>query len=103
MEPHPRQGISCGKVITFSRLIESGPHGSTLAFVFSNKAWKAMSDPAFLPGQKVRTPFGDIRTVREQIGHQVFVKEADINAWYDFSQLQLVTGSKDTSRQPRRR
>jgi hypothetical protein len=43
--------------------------------------------PRFHPGQKVRTKFGDIRTVRKQIGSQVFVEEPDINLWYDSSQL----------------
>jgi hypothetical protein len=43
--------------------------------------------PHFDPGQKVRTKFGDIRTVRKQMGSQVFVEEPDINGWYDSGQL----------------
>jgi hypothetical protein len=46
--------------------------------------------PHFRPGQKVRTKFGDIRTVRNQVGSQVFVEEPDINGWYDSGQLWLL-------------
>jgi hypothetical protein len=51
-------------------------------------AAKAVSHYAqFRPGQKVRTKFGDIRTVREQTGSQVFVEEPDLNGLYNAGQL----------------
>jgi hypothetical protein len=49
--------------------------------------------PQFRPGQKVRTKFGDIRTVRKQIDNQVFVEEPDINGWYDSGQLWVLNQS----------
>jgi hypothetical protein len=59
--------------------------------VASRRITKAMSNyPHFRPGQKVRTKFGDVRTVRKQIGSQVFVEELDINGWYNAGQLWLV-------------
>jgi hypothetical protein len=53
--------------------------------------------PQFRPGQKLRTKFGDIRTVREQTGSQVFVEEPDLSGWYDAGQLSLVVDQQVTS------
>jgi hypothetical protein len=41
----------------------------------------------FKPGDKVRTIFGEVRTVWEQRGYQVFVVEETDNAWYHAKKL----------------
>ena len=41
----------------------------------------------FEPGEKVRTEFGELRTVWEQRGNQVFVVEEPDNASYDPTKL----------------
>jgi hypothetical protein len=40
----------------------------------------------FEPGEKVRTEFGELRTVREQRGNQEFVVEKPDNPWYPAEQ-----------------
>jgi hypothetical protein len=41
---------------------------------------KSTDYPQFAPGEKVRTQFGEVRTVWEQRGSQVFVVEEPDNA-----------------------
>jgi hypothetical protein len=43
--------------------------------------------PQFAPGEKVRTEFGELRTVWEQRGCQVFVVEEPDNASYHPTKL----------------
>jgi hypothetical protein len=55
----------------------------------SNQQTKSKSTdyPRFAPGEKVRTQFGELRTVWEQRGSQVFVVEEPDNASYDPTKL----------------
>ena len=48
---------------------------------------KSIDYPQFAPGEKVRTEFGEVRTVWEQRGSQVFVVEEPDNASYDPTKL----------------
>ena len=52
------------------------------------------SEPAdykhFKPGAKVRTITGEVRTVWQQRGYQVFVVEETDSAWYHAGQLTSV-------------
>ena len=52
------------------------------------------SEPAdykhFQPGDKVRTISGEVRTVWEQRGYQVFVVEETDNAWYQADKLSRI-------------
>jgi hypothetical protein len=48
---------------------------------------KSTDYPEFAPGEKVRTEFGELRTVWEQRGSQVFVVEEPDNASYDPTKL----------------
>jgi hypothetical protein len=47
----------------------------------------------FEPGEKVRTEFGELRTVWEQRGNQVFVVEEPDNAWYPADKLTPIAGA----------
>ncbi len=44
----------------------------------------------FKPGDKVRTITGEVRTVWQQRGYQVFVMEETDNPWYHASQITSV-------------
>ncbi len=56
-----------------------------------NSTERPNSEPAdykqFKPGDKVRTIKGEVRTVWQQRGYQVFVVEETDNSWYHASQI----------------
>ena len=62
-----------------------------------NSTEQPNSEPAdhthFKPGDKVRTTSGEVRTVWEQRGYQVFVVEETDNAWYHANILFRITSS----------
>jgi hypothetical protein len=47
----------------------------------------------FEPGKKVRTEFGELRTVWEQRGNQVFVVEEPDNVWYPADKLTPIASA----------
>jgi hypothetical protein len=53
----------------------------------SNQQANSNSTAQFAPGEKVRTEFGQLRTVWEQRGSQVFVVEEPDSASYDPAKL----------------
>ena len=54
---------------------------------------KSTDYPQFAPGEKVRTQFGELRTVWEQRGSQVFVVEEPDNAWYPADKLTPIASA----------
>ena len=59
-----------------------------------NSTEQPNSEPAdykqFKPGDKVRTITGEVRTVWQQRGYQVFVAEETDQTWYHAGQLTAV-------------